>query len=360
MPFPIYTFEYADTFYQIAEVPFQRGSGPLFSFHLNRLTCAGSRILNTAPSELKGLARLKLFWALSRTPHGLLDMTTPALAAGLWLGTFPGPGVALLGLLTIFAGYTAVYALNDVVDYQIDLKRIHRIPSDPTLPPDLDSAIYRHPIAQGYLGYYEGLIWALSWGAVAFIGAYVLNPVCAGIFILGCFLEAVYCLMLKVSPVRAVINGIVKTLGPVAAVFAVDPSPDAVFVLTLFATFFLWELGGQNIPNDCTDIKEDRRLGAQTFPVLYGLELSAYTILTTLPAAFLLTFVLFSISPAMFGPVSYGAVAVAGILLLLLPAFRFYRSNDPQHAMYLFNQASLYPAALFLIVAVRLFVSAMK
>ncbi|MDD5614111.1 MAG: hypothetical protein PHQ54_03450, partial [Candidatus Omnitrophica bacterium] len=39
---------------------------------------------------------------------------TPALAALLCYGGLPPVGVAALGLLTVFAGYTAVYALNDV------------------------------------------------------------------------------------------------------------------------------------------------------------------------------------------------------------------------------------------------------
>ncbi|MHB9098256.1 MAG: hypothetical protein ACYC5X_10605 [Syntrophales bacterium] len=36
-----------------------------------------------------GLSELKLFCPLSRTPHGLLDMATTALAALLWLGAVP-------------------------------------------------------------------------------------------------------------------------------------------------------------------------------------------------------------------------------------------------------------------------------
>lgn len=31
-----------------------------------------------------GLSELKLFFALSRTTHGVLDMATPALAAIVW------------------------------------------------------------------------------------------------------------------------------------------------------------------------------------------------------------------------------------------------------------------------------------
>jgi hypothetical protein len=49
--------------------------------------------------DLTGLARLKLFWALSRTPHGLLDMCTAALASLLWLGHFPSFKIIGLGLI---------------------------------------------------------------------------------------------------------------------------------------------------------------------------------------------------------------------------------------------------------------------
>jgi 4-hydroxybenzoate polyprenyltransferase len=65
-----------------------------------------------------GLSRIKLFWALSRTPHGLLDMSTPALGALLWLGAFPPLDIIILGIFTVIAGYTAVYAWNDVIDYR--------------------------------------------------------------------------------------------------------------------------------------------------------------------------------------------------------------------------------------------------
>ncbi|MCX5882258.1 MAG: hypothetical protein NTU74_10790, partial [Deltaproteobacteria bacterium] len=48
--------------------------------------------------------RLKLFFALSRTPHGLIDMATPVFAALIWLGHIPSFSVVFLGLLTTFAG----------------------------------------------------------------------------------------------------------------------------------------------------------------------------------------------------------------------------------------------------------------
>ena len=67
--------------------------------------------------------RLKLFLALSRTPHGVIDIATPALAALLCLGHFPPLVTTLLGVITVFSGYTAVYALNDLVDYRTDREK---------------------------------------------------------------------------------------------------------------------------------------------------------------------------------------------------------------------------------------------
>jgi len=56
--------------------------------------------------------------------HGLLDLATPALAAILCYGGLPPFGVIALGLLTGFAGYTAVYALNDLADYRVDQEKL--------------------------------------------------------------------------------------------------------------------------------------------------------------------------------------------------------------------------------------------
>ncbi|WP_373499314.1 UbiA family prenyltransferase [Desulfococcus sp.] len=302
--------------------------------------------------------RLRLFFALSRTPHGLMDMTTPCFAAGLWLGGLPPLPVLLVGLITVFAGYTAVYALNDVVDYRVDQEKLRQKDYQArTGTQDLDAALVRHPMAQGLLRFREGLAWALAWAAVAFAGAYFLNPVCAWIFIGGCLLEAVYCLLLKVSPFRALINGIVKTLGSIAAVFAVDPSPSPVFIATLFFMLFFWELGGQNIPNDSSDVDEDIRLGAKTIPVRLGLDLSAFAVQVTLGAAVGLTLVLFGISPIRFGAAAYLSILALGVWLLILPAADFQRHPSSASAMHLFNRASYYPPALFSIVAITLLIS---
>ena len=246
-----------------------------------------------------GLARVKLFWALSRTPHGLLDMTTPAFAALLWLGTFPSLYTTILGLITTFAGYTSVYALNDVIDYRVDKEKLQRggfQDSDNYL----DGVMVRHPMAQGFLSFREGLMWSVAWGILAVIGAYLLNPACVVIFMSAAVLETIYCLMWRVSHLRTIVSGAVKTSGAIAAVFAVDPKPSPLFLFILFLFLFFWEIGGQNIPADWTDIKADQRLNARTIPVRFGLERANLIILGSIILALVLNVILYLVSPVRF------------------------------------------------------------
>lgn len=297
-------------------------------------------------------SRLKLFWALSRTPHGLLDMATPALGALLWLGEFPPPGVICIGLITVFAGYTAVYALNDVIDYSTDKEKV-RLEGAEIAGDYLDAALVRHPMAQGLLSFRAGLFWVISWGIVALIGAFILNPVCVVIFLFGCILEAAYCLLLKVSYLRVLFSGVVKACGSIAAVFAVDPDPSALFVLVLFLWLFFWEIGGQNIPNDWTDTGVDRALNAQTVPVRFGSEYAGKAILGSLSATLVLGAVVFRVSPILFGWPYVAGLLILGVGVILYPGMRLYKTRHHRDAMALFNKASYYPLGVLVLVVIR-------
>ena len=300
------------------------------------------------------LDRLKLYFALSRTPHGLLDMATPAFAALLYLGGFPSLWIILIGLITAFAGYTAVYALNDIVDYRTDKQRGGA--TSATTGQYLDAMMVRHPMAAGLLSFNQGLAWAIGWGCVAFVGAYILNPVCVVIFMAGAALETVYCLMWRVSPWRAVISGFVKNSGPVAALFAVDPRPSPLFVAILFLSLFFWEIGGQNIPNDWADLDADSRLKARTIPVHLGADQAAKLALATLMLAIGLLVMLFYIRfPGSKGLAPLCAATV-GIGLLLLPVLRLYYAKSKQAAMALFDRASHFPLALLGLVLVLIII----
>ena len=309
----------------------------------------------SCPYEFSGLDRLKLFWALSRTPHGLLDMSTAALASLLWLGHFPSFKIIALGLITVFAGYTAVYALNDVVGYRSDkMKLKHGNLREIDDCQDLDAMLVRHPMSRGLLSFKEGLVWSIAWGLLALIGAYLLNPICVLIFVGGCILETIYCYMWNLSPSRTVVSGVVKAAGPIAAVFAVDSNPAVSFLVVLFLLLFFWEVGGQNVPNDWIDLQEDVRFGARTIPIRFGLEQANIIIFGSIMLTLILSGVLLSLSPITFGLPFIIGFALVGFYFLLLPTITLFRKDENSHAMILFNKASYYPLAMLVVVVIKL------
>jgi 4-hydroxybenzoate polyprenyltransferase len=285
---------------------------------------------------------------LSRTPHGLLDLATPGLAAILCLGALPSPGITLVGLITVFGGYTAVYALNDLVDYRADKAKLAA--GGFSGSGYLDGIFVRHPLAQGLISFRDGLLWVLFWTTIALLGAIWLNPICAWIFVAGCALEAIYCQMLEISPWRIIIAGIVKTLGGLAATFAVDPHPAPLFLIFLFLFIFFWEIGGQNIPADWHDLDADRAGQAQTLPLCCGYQNSSKIILGSLSLSLLLFPTLLLASPLNLSGWLLPIALAAGIFLLIFPALRLYQTKQRPQAITLFNLASYFPLVLLLLI----------
>lgn len=302
------------------------------------------------------IATIKYFLALSRTPHSVMDIATPAAAALLYLGAFPPLSVTLLGLVAAFSGYTAVYALNDLVDHGIDREKMAYNDYDEPEQDEgyLDGLLTRHPLARGKLSFKMGLAWVIGWAGISFMTSYLLNPMCAFILLVGALLETLYCATVKTTQLRIFVSGAVKTMGAMAAVFAVDPDPSPAFTLLLFAWIFFWEIGGQKLPADWYDIEEDRRVGAKTVPSWLGKKTTGLFILISLVAAISLNAVLFAASPADMSLWSLCLSAVAWVFLLLRPALHLKASLDQNDVSVLFNRSSLYPLAILIIVGINL------
>ena len=286
-------------------------------------------------------------------------MATPILGALLWLGAFPSPKVAFLGVLTAFSGYTTVYALNDLIDYHVDKERVqlgNRCESENYL----DDILVRHPMARGLLSFREGVYWTVSWAVLTVVGAYMLNPVCIVIFLCAGVLEMFYCFLLRVTHLRAFIGGGVKTSGAVAAVFAVDPTPSPFFLILLFLWLFFWEIGGQNIPHDWADIQEDCQLNTQTIPIRFGPGGAALMILVSLSIAFSLSIINIFFSQAEFQLPFLLTAGAVGVFLLILPAAQLYRHKNRRFAMMLFNKASYYPLLILFVVYIKLIYSHLR
>ncbi|MBT8405904.1 MAG: UbiA family prenyltransferase, partial [Deltaproteobacteria bacterium] len=252
-----------------------------------------------------------------------------------------------LGLITVFAGYACIYALNDVTDYELDQKRMGDLAREQTCF-DLDCIFVRHPLAQGLITIVGGIVWTAMWGIIALVGAALLNPVCAVIFILGAILEVLYCKLYSFSQWKILIAATVKNLGALAAIYAVNPDPPLEFIIMVFVWIGLWEVGGQNIPNDLVDMHEDGRLGGKTIPVVYGSSISVVLIMITLIASFVLGLGLIFLSPLKMKGVYLVGAILSGLFFLLFPLRRFLSDDDTSKAINLFNHASLYPVGILL------------
>jgi len=298
---------------------------------------------------------MKKFFALSRTTHGVLDLATPAFCALLWLGSFPHWTVILLSLFTAFAGYTAIYALNDLVGMTVDKEKF----AGPGINAgySVEASEMRYPLAQNILSYKSGLLWMGFWFALALIGSYFLNPVIVIILVAASILEVIYCLLLKVTYMRTFVSGLVKVSGPIAAIFVVDKNPSPYFLLLVFGWLFFWEIGGQNVPADWNDTVEDQRVNAKTIPIRFGVEKAGLIVLATLSLTVITSSFLPRISPLTLGLPYVLATLIVGYVFLLQPGFQLYKFKEGRYAGKLFDKASLYPMAQLVLITIFLMVN---
>ena len=193
------------------------------------------------------------------------------MAAMLQLGHFPPVSTIAVGLIAAFSGYTAVYAMNDLVDVTVDRERLAlKTKSDAVF--HVDEMLVEHPVAQGLIPFKRGLAgWAIFWACLALICAATLNPLCALIFIISACCEVVYCKLLKVTHWKIIPSAIVKATGGLAGIYAVNAEPNPALVVFMFLWLACWEVGGQNIANDIMDMEDDSRVGARTMLTVLGL-----------------------------------------------------------------------------------------
>jgi 4-hydroxybenzoate polyprenyltransferase len=146
----------------------------------------------------------------------------------------------------------------------------------------------------------------------------------------------------------------VKASGPIAAVFVVNANPSPQFLLLLFGWLFFWEIGGQNVPADWNDTAEDRRVHAKTIPIQFGVEKAGLIVLITLSLTVILSCFLPLISPLSLGLPYIAATLLIGYVFLLQPGFQLYKFKEGKYAGRLFDRASYYPMAQFLVISVFL------
>jgi 4-hydroxybenzoate polyprenyltransferase len=296
--------------------------------------------------------KLRGFFGLSRMTHSILDIAHPAVGAILVLGGIPRPSTVIIGLLASFAGFTAVFGLNDIMDCGVDCEKMAKYSKNKECF-DLDSVGFRHPIAQGTLAFTSALAWVVFWGLCALSLAFVLNPMCAALMLAAAGLEMGYCRLLRVTHWKALLSGLMVAVGGLAGVYAVAGSPPAGMVLLFMLWAFAWEVGCRNIPNDWSDLDEDVNLKIRTIPVRYGRVASSWISFSLLCVTVLSSLLFPLVVPVRHEILYWAGALAAGVVLLVAPAVLWLKSQRTQSAMYLFNRACFYPLAVFTLVGIN-------
>jgi 4-hydroxybenzoate polyprenyltransferase len=305
--------------------------------------------METVHSELG--SKLKEFFGLSRMTHSVLDIAHPALGAILVFGGAPRPFTIVIGLLAAFSGYTAVFALNDILDCKVDCEKLGGYAGKRECF-DLDSVGLRHPIAQGGIAMRAALGWVLVWGVLALGFAFLLNPVCSLLMAAAAGLEAGYCRLLRVTHWKTILSGLMVAVGGMAGVFAVTTSPPAAMVVLFGLWAFTWEMGCRNIPNDWSDLEEDQALRITTMPVRFG-RLATSRISFVFACVTIVSSLLFPYAiPVRFALIFQAGALAAGIILLVIPGIRWLKDQQTKSAMLFFNRACFYPLAVFVIAGI--------
>jgi len=293
--------------------------------------------------------RFRTYFGFSRMHHSVLDVAHPCVGALIALGSFPPPLPLLIGLVSASAGFTAIFALNDLMDWRIDREKMQK-PLQESSTFDLDTLGCRHPIAQGKLHFGKGLTWVLFWTLLSLSLAFVLNPLCSLMLLVAAALEFCYCKLLRRSHWKALLSGCMVGIGALAGVYAYKHSPPLIYIFAFFIWTFSWEVGARNISGDWIDLEEDRHLGIRTFPIRYGKLRSSQ-----IAYALMVLTVLSSLSLPSFGVIRYPVIYYVGALItggffLIIPGGRWLISQRTESAVVLFNRACVYPLAMFVVV----------
>ena len=295
--------------------------------------------------------RAKLFLAFSRGLQAFISIAQPGLGAVIALAAIPEWGVVAIGFIAAWAGNNAAFAINDLLDVELDKRRFKHLREFKGF--DIDTALVRHPLAQGYLSYRSGVLWIVISSLVAVVGAFLLNPWCVALFVVALCLEIYYCKLSQVSALKFLITGVMVAVGAMAGWVAVVDQVKLLPAFVFFIWIAAWEIGGRNIVNDWSDIEEDIHLGIKTVPVVYGQKVAGQLILFFLVVTVGCSVL---IAPLVhLNDIYLVGALIEGWYALLYPTVKLLKNPAPEVAITLFNRASLYPLVMLTIVVISIY-----
>jgi 4-hydroxybenzoate polyprenyltransferase len=280
-----------------------------------------------------------LIFDFSRGKQALLTIAQPALGALLALGGLPTWPVMAVGLVSAAAASFALYALNDLLDREVDARSLTAGKS--SVPEhDVDTTFVRHPLARGALSLRVSVAWVAGLVLVAIVGTALLSPLALLFFLAAVATQVVYCALRSVTPWKTVLSGVMVGFGGVAGWAAVAPLHWGA--LSVFVFLACWEVGGRNIVNDLSDLESDASVGIRTIASVHG-EAAAARAAAAVAGACLVSTALLPMPPA-----AIVLALVFGVWSLAWPVRNLLRRPTPAQAASFFNHASPYPDLVLL------------
>lgn len=201
---------------------------------------------------------MKKYFSFVKIEHTLFSL--PLVYAGVFLasrGAFPGWNPILLVLVAATGARTVAFALNRIIDRQIDARNPR------TASRDLPSGRMSVTEALGVL--VVGL--AVYFGSAYFLSffCFVMSPIPLMVFI-------VYPTMKRFTPMAHFGVGLGLAMGPLGGWFAVSPSFDNILPPALLSLFTMLWVAGFDIIYATLDEEFDKKASLFSFPSRFGKE----------------------------------------------------------------------------------------
>ncbi|MEW6509449.1 MAG: UbiA-like polyprenyltransferase [Bacteroidota bacterium] len=276
---------------------------------------------------------MRRYFAFVKIEHTLFSL--PLIYSGVLLGSrgsSPSLGVLILVLTAATGARTVAFALNRIIDRQIDARNPR------TAMRDLPS---------GRMTVWEAA-WVMITGMALYFGsAWLISPFCFMMSPIPLLVFIVYPTMKRFTPLAHFGVGLGLAMGPLGGWFAVSPSFDHLLVPALLSLFTLFWVTGFDIIYATLDEEFDRKESLYSFPARFGRHRALqYSALFHLIAFFLLA-VLFYIS----------VMSLLALPLLLLTGFLLYleqrKAEDVELAFFRINAVA--GASVFCMVVVGVY-----
>ncbi len=201
---------------------------------------------------------MKKYFSFVKIEHTLFSL--PLVYAGVFLasrGAFPGWTPLLLVLAAATGARTVAFALNRIIDRQIDARNPRTASRD--LPSGRMSLIEAVGVLVAGLGIYFCSAYYLSFFC------FVMSPIPLVIFI-------VYPTMKRFTPMAHFGVGLGLAMGPLGGWFAVSPSFDTILSPALLSLFTMLWVAGFDIIYATLDEEFDKKASLFSFPSRFGKE----------------------------------------------------------------------------------------